>query len=202
MTAVRFVNSVTDPSDNESKSSVSTLSLLTAGADKKLARFCLKEGKNFNDMEPFEQQGQGLFKNKIFSMDVAQESSLVLTGHDQTLTLSNSQTLEKIWQKRPDPNRKVVPDHLKVMLDEQGKVAATSTTDKQVMLFEAQTGKLLAKAQCGEIITGMCYTDNCRHLVTTSHQGVIYIFKLPETVTQLLNSQATKKENVIKKLPA
>jgi hypothetical protein len=60
----------------------------------------------------------------------------VLTGHDQTLTLSYTNTLSKIWQKRPDPNRKVIPDHLKVMLDDQGKVAVTSTTDKQLMLFD------------------------------------------------------------------
>lgn len=93
----------------------------------------------------------------------------------------------------------MIPDHLKVMLDERGKVAATSTTDKQVMLFDAQAGKLLAKAQCGEIITGMCFTDNFRHLVTTSHQGVIYIFKLPEVVTQLLSSSPIKKEISVKK---
>lgn len=123
----------------------------------------------------------------------------MLTGHDQTLTLSNFHTLEKIWQKRPDPNRKVIPDHLKVMLDERGRVAATSTTDKQLMLFDTQAGKLLAKAQCGEIITGMCYTDNFRHLVTTSHQGVIYIFKLPESVTQLLSYVPVKKEPSVKK---
>lgn len=88
------------------------------------------------------------------------------------------------------------------MIDEEGKIAATSTTDKQLMLFEVQTGKLLAKAQCGEIITGMCFTDNKRHLIVTSSQGVIYIFKLSELVikiltaeqVQLAKAQAMKKQ--------
>ena len=55
-------------------------------------------------------------------------------------------SLGKIWEKRPDPNRKVVPDHLKVMLDPFGSIAVTSTTDKQIILFEAHSGKLLCKA--------------------------------------------------------
>ena len=63
-------------------------------------------------------------------MDVSKHNNLILTGHDQTLTLSNANTLQKIWQKRPDPNRKMVPDHLKVMMDEYGKVAVSSCTDK------------------------------------------------------------------------
>lgn len=63
-------------------------------------------------------------------MDVSKKSNYVLTGHDKNLTLSGSDKFTKIWQKRPDPNRKVVPDHLKVMIDEHGKIACTSSTDK------------------------------------------------------------------------
>ena len=93
-------------------------------------------------------------------MDVANDTNLVLMGHDKNLTLSRIQgdKFEKVWQKRPNPNRKMAPDHLKVAFDEQGLIAATSCTDKQVMLFEALTGKLLCKAQCGEITTGMCFS--------------------------------------------
>ena len=84
------------------------------------------------------------------------------------------------------------------MLDENGKVAVSSTTDKQLMIFETQSGKLLAKAQCGEIITSMCFTENNRHILTTSSQGVIYIFKLPDHVTKLLNEHLFAKENALK----
>lgn len=54
----------------------------------------------------------------------------VLTGHDRNLSLREKGKFERVWEKRPDPSRKVVPDHLKVMLDNQGKLAVTSTTDK------------------------------------------------------------------------
>ena len=94
--------------------------------------------------------------------------------------------MEKIWEKRPDPNRKVVPDHLKVMLDDNGQVAVTSTTDRQIILFEAQSGKLLGKAQCGELTTGMCFSENGKHLITTSSLGVIYIWALPQSISKLV----------------
>jgi WD40 repeat protein len=72
------------------------------------------------------------------------------------------------------------------MLDEGGKIAVTSCTDRQILIFETESGKLLAKASSGEITTGMCFTDNKKHIITTSSQGVIYIFKLPENVYKIL----------------
>jgi len=169
------------------------LSLLSGGADKKLLKHSFGPGKKLQDLEPFELAAQELFKNKIFSMDIAPRGELVLTGHDKNLTLSSSRTLQKIWQKRPDPSRKVAPDHLKVMLDEQGAVAVTSCTDKQLLLFDVETGKLLCKAQCGEITTGMCFTRGKRHLVTTSSLGVIYIWKLPEAVQKALTRHQARR---------
>ena len=74
------------------------------------------------------------------------------------------------------------------MLDPYGQVAVTSTTDKQIILFEAQSGRLLCKAQCGELTTGMCFSENGRHLITTSSLGVIYIWTLPQSVSNMLRS--------------
>jgi len=169
VTSVRFLKEPIVPQpDTTPSGNKSQLSLLTASADKSLAKYSLMRGKQLNDLEPFELVKSESYNNKIFSMDVSSSSSLVLTGHDQTLTLSSSSTFQMLWQKRPDPSRKVVPHHLKVMIDEYGKVAVTSTTDRQLMMFDTESGRLLAKVQCGEIITGMCFSDNKRHIITTS----------------------------------
>ena len=87
---------------------------------------------------------------------------------------------------------------MKVMLDQQGKVAVTSTTDKQLAIFDCQSGKLLCKAQCGELTTGLIFSENGRHLITTSSLGVIYVWKLPEEVTKLL---AKKKSLAVSDMP-
>ena len=123
-------------------------------------------------------------------MDVSKNGtltkSMIITGHDRNLNLRNCEKFERVWEKRPDPNRKTAPNHLRVILDPTGTVAATSSTDRQISIFESETGKLLCKAQCGEITTGMCFSQNGKHLISTSSLGVIYIWKLPDVVTQLL----------------
>ena len=63
-------------------------------------------------------------------------------------------------------------------------------------LFEAESGQLLCKAQCGELTTGMCFSQNGRHLITTSSIGVIYIWKLPESVTKLLNRHSANGNGI------
>lgn len=118
------------------------ITLISGGADKLLIKHVLN--KSLQDLEPFELSRKEQFQNRIFSIDSA--GGLVLTGHDKNLTLSDATTFERKWQKRPDPARKVAPDHLKVLMDEQGQIAVTSSTDKQLMLFETESGRLLCKA--------------------------------------------------------
>ena len=117
---------------------------------------------------------------------------MIITGHDRNLNLRSCDKFERVWEKRPDPARKTAPNHLKVILDPTGTVSATSSTDRQISLFESGTGKLLCKAQCGEITTGMSFSQNGKHLITTSSLGVIYIWKLPDAVTQLLDKYKEK----------
>jgi hypothetical protein len=55
---------------------------------------------------------------------------------------------------------------------------------------------LLCKAQCGELTTGIIFSENGKHLITTSSLGVIYVWKLPEEVSKLL----VKKKIVVGEL--
>jgi WD40 repeat protein len=135
-------------------------------------------------MDPFEFKMKEDFDNKIFSMDIG--GNKLLTGHDRNLSFRDTAEFDEIWEKSPDPNRKAAPDHLKVMLDPHGRVAVTSTTDKLISMYECSSGKLLCKAQCGELTTGLTFSENGRHLISTSSLGVIYVWKLPEKVSKIL----------------
>jgi len=61
-------------------------------------------------------------------------------------------------------------------------------------LFEATTGKVLCRATCGEITTGMVFAENSKHLISTSSLGVIYVWRLPTDVVQLLTKYKKKNE--------
>jgi hypothetical protein len=108
---------------------VKVVSLVSGGADKQLVKHSFQEGQKMDDMDPFKFSGKEMSRNKIFSMEIG--GNCILTGHDRNLCLREATNFENIiWEKRPDPSRKAVPDHMMVMVDPQGKLAVTSTTDK------------------------------------------------------------------------
>lgn len=148
------------------------------------------EGQKINDHEPFKQVISKHVRNKIFSMEVAStldnQNSLILTGLDKNLSMRDTLNFDIVWEKHPDPKLKVKPDQMKVFLDDTGEIAMSSNTAKQLTIFEAKTGKVICKATCGELITGMCISENGKHLITTSSTGVIYIWSLPPSITLLL----------------
>jgi hypothetical protein len=45
---------------------------------------------------------------------------------------------------------------------------------------------LISRFSCGEITTAMCLSTNLKHLITTSSEGVIYIWKLPDILSKAL----------------
>lgn len=53
-------------------------------------------------------------------------------------------------------------------------------------MYEASSGSLLCKASCGDITTAMCFSNNMKHLITASADGVIYIWKIPDLINKAL----------------
>lgn len=126
-------------------------------------------------------------KNKIFAMDVAYQASYMVTGHDKLLQLWQLSTGDKVWEKKPDSIRKTGSmDQLKVYIDPLASIIVASSTDKYVSIYEGATGQLISRFTCGEITTAMCMSTNSRHLITTSADGIIYIWRLPEILSKAL----------------
>lgn len=75
---------------------------------------------------------------------------------------------------------------LRVMIDPYASVVVSSSTSKRVTIYEAATGKPLCRAQPGQITTAMCFSNNLKHLITTSDNGIIFIWRLPERLAQCL----------------
>lgn len=64
-------------------------------------------------------------------------------------------------------------------------------------IYETLTGNAVCRTTCGEVTLSMCLSTNLKHLITTSMDGIIYIWKLPETLTKALIK--LKAENPAKK---
>ncbi|TSK58026.1 Mitogen-activated protein kinase-binding protein 1 [Bagarius yarrelli] len=73
---------------------------------------------------------------------------------------------------------------LRVQIDPSGLYVATSCSEKNLSLFDLQTGDCLAAVfGHSEIITSIKFTQNCRHLISASGDGCIFIWRLAPELT-------------------
>jgi WD40 repeat protein len=126
-------------------------------------------------------------------MDVS-ESGYMVTGHDKLLMLWQISTGEKVWEKKAESGRKAGSmDHVRVQIDCTGSIVLASSTDKTISIYEAASGNLVCKTSCGEVTTAMCLSTNLKHLISTSAEGIIYIWKLPELLSKALAKVRTEQ---------
>ncbi|XP_075581512.1 WD repeat-containing protein 62 [Pelecanus crispus] len=73
---------------------------------------------------------------------------------------------------------------LKVQLDPSGTFLATSCSDKSIALIDFHSGECVAKMfGHSEIVTGMRFTYDCKHLITVSGDSCIFIWHLGLEIT-------------------
>ncbi|KAM9259194.1 WD repeat-containing protein 62 [Morus bassanus] len=74
---------------------------------------------------------------------------------------------------------------LKVQLDPSGTFLATSCSDKSIALINFHSGECVAKMfGHSEIVTGMRFTYDCKHLITVSGDSCIFIWHLGLEITR------------------
>ncbi|XP_042653178.1 WD repeat-containing protein 62 isoform X2 [Tyto alba] len=73
---------------------------------------------------------------------------------------------------------------LKVQLDPSGTFLATSCSDKSIALIDFRSGESVATVfGHSEIVTGMRFTYDCKHLITVSGDSCIFIWRLGLEIT-------------------
>ncbi|ERE48792.1 mitogen-activated protein kinase-binding protein 1 isoform 4 [Cricetulus griseus] len=73
---------------------------------------------------------------------------------------------------------------LKVHVDPSGTFLATSCSDKSISVIDFYSGECVAKMfGHSEIVTGMKFTYDCRHLITVSGDSCVFIWHLGPEIT-------------------
>ncbi|CAK6962647.1 mitogen-activated protein kinase-binding protein 1-like [Scomber scombrus] len=73
---------------------------------------------------------------------------------------------------------------LKVQIDPSGQYVATSCSDKNISIFDFSTGECVATMfGHSEIVTGMKFTNNCKHLISVSGDSCIFVWRLAPELT-------------------
>ncbi|XP_042245977.1 mitogen-activated protein kinase-binding protein 1-like isoform X2 [Thunnus maccoyii] len=73
---------------------------------------------------------------------------------------------------------------LRVQIDPSGQYVATSCSDKNISIFDFYTGECVATMfGHSEIVTGMKFTNNCKHLISVSGDSCIFVWRLAPELT-------------------
>ena len=151
-------------------------------------------------------------------MDVAEQAQYMVVGQAGTLSLHKLPRLETIWEKRfgeeqslPSARQnksaavKEQQIQLRVLIDEYASVVVSSSTNKRVTIYEASSGQQLCKASHGGITMAMCFSTNMKNLITASDQGIIFIWRLPDSLAKTLSkikADAIKVRKDFQRIPS
>ncbi|XP_072555425.1 mitogen-activated protein kinase-binding protein 1 isoform X2 [Paramormyrops kingsleyae] len=94
---------------------------------------------------------------------------------------------------------------IKVQIDPSGMYVASSCSDKNICIFDFYSGECVATMfGHSEIVTGMKFTNDCKHLISVSGDSCIFVWRLnPELTINMRQrlSDLKQKGKLVQKTP-
>ncbi|XP_042907111.1 mitogen-activated protein kinase-binding protein 1 isoform X2 [Parasteatoda tepidariorum] len=174
ITAVRFVQ-------NED-----TLQMISCGADKSI----IFRKATYNPQLSLLREHHVVGKTTLYDMEVDVQQRHILTAcQDRNIRVYSVLNGKHVRCFRGSQGEDGTL--IKVVLDSSGTYLATSCTDKSLYLYDYITGECLATMfGHSELVTGLKFSNDGRHLISVSGDGCIFLWRLPIDVTQnMLNKQ-------------
>ncbi|XP_043961955.1 mitogen-activated protein kinase-binding protein 1-like isoform X3 [Gambusia affinis] len=79
---------------------------------------------------------------------------------------------------------------LRVQIDPSGQYVATSCSDKNISIIDFCTGECVATMfGHSEIITGMKFTSDCKHLISVSGDSCVFVWRLAPELTMAMKER-------------
>ncbi|XP_028834005.1 LOW QUALITY PROTEIN: mitogen-activated protein kinase-binding protein 1 [Denticeps clupeoides] len=86
---------------------------------------------------------------------------------------------------------------IKVQFDPSGLYVATSCSDKNISIFDFYTGECVATMfGHSEIVTGMKFTNDCKHLISVSGDSCIFVWRLNPELTISMRQRLSELRNI------
>lgn len=110
------------------------------------------------------------------SMDPAMKV-VVTVGQDKKINKFDIASGKLIQSFKKD---KDFGDPIKVTVDPSGSYLVCSYSNKSICMYDFLNGDIVAQALGhGEVVTGVIFLPDCKHIVSVSGDGCIFVWKLP-----------------------
>ncbi|XP_063288420.1 WD repeat-containing protein 62, partial [Pelobates fuscus] len=121
-------------------------------------------------------------KTTLYDMDVdVTQRTVAVACQDKTIRLYNVLNGKQEKAFKSSPNGGAI---LKVQMDPSGAYFATSCSNKNISLFDLQSGECVAVVYGhSDIVTDMKFTLDCRRLITVSGDSCVFVWQLDPAIT-------------------
>ncbi|CAM9133795.1 unnamed protein product, partial [Bubo scandiacus] len=156
------------------------LQLISCGADKSIY---FRNAQKLPDGFSFVRMHHVAEKTTLYDMDIdiTQRYVAVACQDRNVRVYSTASGKQNCCYKGSQGNNGSL---LKVQLDPSGTFLATSCSDKTIALIDFRSGERVATMfGHSEIVTGMRFTYDCKHLITVSGDSCIFIWHLGPEIT-------------------
>ncbi|XP_070153994.1 mitogen-activated protein kinase-binding protein 1 isoform X9 [Polyergus mexicanus] len=182
ITAVRFFNQSNQ--DNQ-------IQMVSCGADKSIIFRQLQSTPG--GMPQFARDHNAQGKTTLYDMEVDSGQKHVLTAcQDRNIRVYNVTT-----GKHNKTFKGSVSDDgslIKVVLDASGIYVATSCTDKTLCVYDYYSGECMATmVGHSELVTGLRFSSDCRHLVSASGDGCVFIWRVPHDMVVTMQARLAQQ---------
>lgn len=132
-----------------------------------------------------------------FAVSADNETLIAITQDKKINSLSvNTGKVAKSFNlsnKSQDATVKSQPFLNTIIFDPSGSIMCAGSSDKSVHLIDPQTGLSLAEGfGHGDLITGLAFVNNSSRIVSSSANGSIFIWKVPENIHRRINGLRVK----------
>nr|XP_020476980.1 mitogen-activated protein kinase-binding protein 1 isoform X3 [Monopterus albus] len=168
ITAVRFAA-------NEGK-----VRMISCGADKSVY---FRTAQQVDEGLEFTRTHHVVRKTTLYDMDVEPTRKYAAVGcQDRSIRIFNISNGKQKKLYKGSQGEDGTP--IKVQIDPSGLYIATSCSDKSISIFDFYSGECVATMfGHSEIVTGLKFSSDCRHLVTVSGDSCIFVWRLSPELT-------------------
>uniref|UniRef100_A0A671TTU2 Mitogen-activated protein kinase binding protein 1 n=1 Tax=Sparus aurata TaxID=8175 RepID=A0A671TTU2_SPAAU len=154
--------------------------MISCGADKSVY---FRTAQQLDNGLQFTRTHHVVRKTTLYDMDVEPTRKYAAVGcQDRSIRIFNISNgkQKKLYKGSQGEDGTLI----KVQIDPSGLYIATSCSDKNISIFDFYSGECVATMfGHSEIVTGLKFSSDCRHLITVSGDSCIFVWRLSPELT-------------------
>uniref|UniRef100_A0A8C8F844 Mitogen-activated protein kinase binding protein 1 n=1 Tax=Oncorhynchus tshawytscha TaxID=74940 RepID=A0A8C8F844_ONCTS len=156
--------------------------MISCGADKSIYFRTAQKVKS-DEGTVFTRTHHIVRKTTLYDMDIDPTRKYAAIGcQDRSVRIFNISNgkQKKLYKGSQGEDGTVI----KVQTDPSGLYVATSCSDKNISIFDFYSGECVATMfGHSEVVTGMKFTNDCKHMITVSGDSCIFVWRLAPELT-------------------